>query len=150
MLALTPNASISLSLIPPPLLSQLKAASILVGIHPDQATEPIVDAALAFGKSFAVLPCCVFPNQNPHRFLPTGTPDCHDSVEAPNPNPSPVSLLKAESDPNKRARIPVRTYDQFVSYLLAKDPSIRVGQLPFEGRNLVLYRIAQYNKDLPL
>lgn len=39
----------------------LRGASILVGMHPDQATEPIVACALALGKPFAIVPCCVFP-----------------------------------------------------------------------------------------
>jgi len=43
--------------------------SIVVGMHPDQATEPIVRAALREGKPFAVVPCCVFPKSNPHRRL---------------------------------------------------------------------------------
>ncbi len=29
-------------------------------MHSDQATEPIVDAAIAHGRLFAVVPCCVF------------------------------------------------------------------------------------------
>ena len=34
---------------------------IIVGMHPDQATEHIVDVALANNLSFAIVPCCVFP-----------------------------------------------------------------------------------------
>ncbi len=34
-----------------------------------QATEPIVAAACAFKRPFAVVPCCVFPRKFPHRFL---------------------------------------------------------------------------------
>ena len=41
-------------------------------MHPDQPTEAIVDAALAHGKPFAVVPCCVFPSLFPHRQLRTG------------------------------------------------------------------------------
>lgn len=41
--------------------------SIVVGMHPDSATELIIDAALKDGLSFAVVPCCVFPLQFPHR-----------------------------------------------------------------------------------
>lgn len=41
----------------PELLSECGA---IVGLHPDEATEPIVDAALAHGVPFAVVPCCVF------------------------------------------------------------------------------------------
>ncbi|CAE8634860.1 unnamed protein product [Polarella glacialis] len=35
----------------------------VVGLHPDEATEPIVDLALARNLPFAVLPCCVYPKQ---------------------------------------------------------------------------------------
>jgi hypothetical protein len=41
------------------LLQLLEDCSIVVGLHPDQATEPIVDFALENNKSFAVVPCCV-------------------------------------------------------------------------------------------
>ena len=34
----------------------------------------------------------------------------------------------------------VRTYEDLIAYLLAKDPLIQVGYLPFEGRNQVLYK----------
>ena len=39
----------------------------LVGMHPDEATEAIVDAALKYGRPFAVLPCCVFAASFPQR-----------------------------------------------------------------------------------
>lgn len=41
--------------------ARFAGASCFVGMHPDQATDGIVDAALAFGRPFAVVPCCVFP-----------------------------------------------------------------------------------------
>ena len=41
----------------------------LVGLHPDEATEHLVDIALAGGKAFAVLPCCVMPHLFPVRRL---------------------------------------------------------------------------------
>jgi hypothetical protein len=50
----------------------LKHASIFVGMHPDQATEAIVDQALALGRPFAVVPCCVFPKLFPDRRLVSG------------------------------------------------------------------------------
>ena len=37
--------------------------------HPDEATEAIVTQALAHGKPFAVVPCCVFAHLSPHRTL---------------------------------------------------------------------------------
>ena len=36
-------------------------------MHPDQATEPIVDLALRLGVPFAVVPCCVYPGLFPFR-----------------------------------------------------------------------------------
>ncbi|KAF9925300.1 hypothetical protein FBU30_004937 [Linnemannia zychae] len=47
-------------------------ASILIGMHPDQATEPIVTMALKHNKPFAVVPCCVFAHENPDRRLANG------------------------------------------------------------------------------
>lgn len=54
-------------------LELLETCSLLVGMHPDQATEPIVNAALKYNKPFAVVPCCVFPNLFPDRKLRDGT-----------------------------------------------------------------------------
>ena len=45
---------------------------LLVGLHPDQVTEEIVDVALLLNKPFAVVPCCVFPEQFSHRKLKNG------------------------------------------------------------------------------
>ncbi|CAK4206323.1 unnamed protein product [Aphanomyces euteiches] len=48
--------------------------SLVVGMHPDEATEAIVDAALALNKPFAVVPCCVMSRLFPNRTLADGTP----------------------------------------------------------------------------
>ena len=40
---------------------------LVVGMHPDEATDPIVTHSLAAGKPWAVIPCCVFPGLHPHR-----------------------------------------------------------------------------------
>ncbi|KAF1804739.1 hypothetical protein FB192DRAFT_1051235 [Mucor lusitanicus] len=50
----------------------LKTVSLFVGLHSDQATIPIVDAALKAGKAFAVVPCCVFSHDNRSRQLRNG------------------------------------------------------------------------------
>ena len=87
----------------------LAECSVVLGMHPDQATEPIVDAAIELGKPFAVVPCCVFPELFPERRTKDG-----DSV---------------------------RTYVQFLDYLVAKHPDIKLAYLPFKGRNRVVYRL---------
>ncbi|KAG7389942.1 hypothetical protein PHYPSEUDO_009200 [Phytophthora pseudosyringae] len=48
--------------------------SLFVGMHPDEATEAIVDAALTLGKPFAIVPCCVMSRVFPNRQCPDGTP----------------------------------------------------------------------------
>ena len=51
--------------------TKLESSDVLVGLHSDQATESIVDAALELNKSFAVVPC-VFPSMFPERLTQEG------------------------------------------------------------------------------
>lgn len=44
--------------------------SLVCGMHPDGATEFIVDLALALGKPFAVVPCCVYAAAMPRWVVP--------------------------------------------------------------------------------
>jgi hypothetical protein len=46
---------------------KFEECAVVVGMHPDEATESIVDFAVARGKPFAVVPCCVFPAMFPDR-----------------------------------------------------------------------------------
>ena len=78
-------------------------------MHPDQATEPLVDLAIRHRKPFAVVPCCVFAHENPDRRLKSS------SGEAPT------------------------SYEDFCKYLMEKDDNITSERLNFKGRNLVLY-----------
>ena len=39
----------------------LSDCSLIIGMHPDEATESIVDVAIQNKKPFAIVPCCVFP-----------------------------------------------------------------------------------------
>jgi hypothetical protein len=54
--------------------AQFKDCSAVIGMHPDQATEAIVDFALQYSKPFAVVPCCVFPDLFKHRRDRDGAP----------------------------------------------------------------------------
>ena len=49
-----------------------REASLVVGMHPDEATEDIVDAAIAARTPFAVVPCCVFSRLFSNRRLRGG------------------------------------------------------------------------------
>jgi len=41
----------------------ITTASLIVGFHPDQATEACIDLAKKLKVPFAVCPCCVFPSE---------------------------------------------------------------------------------------
>lgn len=79
----------------------------LVGLHPDECTEDILEMALQEHKAVAIVPCCVFPSLFPARALRNGKP--------------------------------VRTYDEFLAFLLEKDPRLCIAALPFHGKNQVIY-----------
>ena len=52
----------------------LSGCSVVLGLHPDQATGDIVDYALEAEKPFAVVPCCTFHKLFTDRRLPDGRP----------------------------------------------------------------------------
>lgn len=83
--------------------------SVVVGLHPDQALDHIVDAAIALRKPFAVVPCCVFWKHAgfAHRRTPTGK---H-----------------------------VKTYDELCDYIGAKVDGVREVSLDFPGLNRVFF-----------
>jgi predicted nicotinamide N-methyase len=54
------------------LQENMGTCSVVVGMHPDQATEAIVDFALSERKPFAIVPCCIFPKMFPQRKLKSG------------------------------------------------------------------------------
>lgn len=47
-------------------------ARLIVGFHPDQATDACIDLALLLNIPYCVVPCCVFPSEFPHRKDPCG------------------------------------------------------------------------------
>lgn len=86
----------------------LRRAAVIVGMHPDQATGAVVEAANALDKPFAVVPCCVFSRKFPDRRTPKGEP--------------------------------VALYEDLLAYLHCSREGTRRSELPFEGRNVVLFR----------
>ena len=87
----------------------------------DKCTEEIVDVALEHNLSFAIVPCCAFPDQFPSRRM--------------------VSKEKPRNDNGEPNLVSVRSYDNFLQYLMAKDDAMKRATLPFEGKNIVLYKI---------
>jgi hypothetical protein len=103
--------------------SLVDAHTCLVGLHPDQCTEAILDVALRHNKSVAIVPCCVFPSLFPMRMIP--------------------SINKLAKDAEMK---PVQTYDDFLVYLLCKDARLRRATLPFEGKNECIYMKTSLNE----
>lgn len=115
-------------------LQIIRASRLLVGFHPDQATEPIIDMALHLNIPFCVVPCCVFPSEFPDRkcvFVGAGSNDGEIEKEV------------EEGHETRR----VKTYNEFIDYLMAKNKRIKKAALSFEqmgegghsGRNIILY-----------
>ena len=83
-----------------------------------QATEPIVRKSLELKRPFAVVPCCVFKDESPHRRLADGT--------------SVGSLPQ---------------FCQYLIELgTTSGVTVNVAYLPFEGRNKVLF-VRNYEPD---
>jgi len=98
---------------------------LLLGLHPDECTEDIVDVALKYNLPFAIVPCCVFPDLFPSRQL-TFTKKNKTNTE---------SFGRSEKE-----YLPVRNYSEFLHYLMDKSDSFSMATLPFEGKNTVIYR----------
>jgi hypothetical protein len=88
---------------------RIRTCSAIVALHPDEATDAIVDTAVRLRIPFVVVPCCVFNRLFPHRRMPN-QPDT-----------------------------PVSTHQDLLEYLQYKDASIKKAVLPFEGSNTILW-----------
>jgi len=101
----------------------LNNVTLVIGFHPDEATDVCIDFAIRRRVPFVVCPCCLFSSLFPHRRVRDG----------------------------KGIDRPVTNYEEYVRYLREKHPRIRVERLPFrsnatghgEGlvRNTVLYML---------
>jgi len=80
--------------------SLIRGCSVVVGMHPDEATGAIAEFAGEFGKPFAVLPCCVFPRLFPNRFVVETPlePVLSDANPPPAPPPIPPPSLPPSED----------------------------------------------------
>ena len=98
-------------------LETILNASLIVGFHPDQATEAIVDLATWLQIPYCIVPCCVFPSEFPNRTL----------------------AVRGEE------AVRVRDHKGLIEYLKAKDSNVREGCLEFPltttAKNVVLYTL---------
>lgn len=113
-----------------------KNTQLIVGFHPDQATEATIDLALLFQIPFVVCPCCVFPSEFPNRFLP------------PAPNTIDISTTTSTSSKSKNVDqgIQVKKYAQLLEYLKRKHPNIRmetIDMMSSTAKNIVLYMLPE-------
>lgn len=100
--------------------AHLRTCSLVIAMHPDQATGYAVQLATEYQKPFAIVPCCVFSRRFTDRILPL-------------------------SDTLRPGRL-VTTRDDLIRYLSHMANTSTYGvpvetiHLPFEGANVVLFR----------
>ncbi|KAF9080917.1 hypothetical protein BGX23_001513 [Mortierella sp. AD031] len=104
-------------------------ASILIGMHPDQATEPIVTMALKHNKPFAVVPCCVFAHENPDRRLQDG-----GGVN------TTLDFIQYLTEKDPRTRMSAGDSQGSQDGQDNAFGAVRKQFLPFDGMNIVLFR----------
>ena len=89
----------------------VRNCSFICGLHPDQATEPIVCLAQRLNVNFSVLPCCVMPSLFPRR------------------------VQRKHGDPVRS----YSAFCQYLLDMAPDDQKYKVDHLPFVGRNKVIY-----------
>ena len=94
---------------------------LVVGFHPDQATEPCIDLAMLLGVPFCVVPCCVFPSEFPDRRLRLSPSVMQQQMQR-----SDGDDRNGNDDDYKQEEqlVPVRNYNQFLDYLRQKPTTI--------------------------
>ena len=126
----------------------LRHCSVLIAMHPDQATEYVVSCALALGKPWAIVPCCVFARSFPDRRLQMLEP----RAAQPTAGELAGREVKGGAEGSDEAAgvveeegRPVVLFDDFVEYLRRK-PAAECGLplaertfLPFFGKNACVY-----------
>jgi hypothetical protein len=98
-------------------LKTILRVKLIVGFHPDQATDSCFALAELLNVPYCIVPCCVFPNQFSYR------------------------TVKLQDGTSAR----VKTYNQLVDYLKEKYPAAQTAYLDFPftetAKNLVLYTL---------
>jgi hypothetical protein len=143
----------------------VEECSVLVGLHPDQATGAIVEAAIHHRRPFAVVPCCVFAREFPCRSIPArlssaATVQSTAAAAAAAADGATVAAVVAAAASaagtaaearvkagGEMEYVAVETVNDLVSWLLAKHPRMRTAMLNFEGRNKVVYMREEDYRD---
>jgi hypothetical protein len=103
-------------------LDWILRARLIVGFHPDQATDYCFQLAELLHIPVCVVPCCVFPSEFPHRRLESDTDD------------NDVASFRS-----------VEKYNDLIDYLVQEHPTVRTATLDFPGtttaRRIVLYTL---------
>ncbi len=118
-------------------IRMVKQSSVIVGLHPDEPTEDIIDAAIQNNIPAAIVPCCVFAYLRPERRLKKKkkTMDASCNLDK---NEAQVNEKDGDDIDDIDHGCEVRSYEDFIEYLMEKDSRIEKTTLPFEGRNIVL------------
>ncbi|KAL9188325.1 hypothetical protein ACHAXT_006703 [Thalassiosira profunda] len=96
-------------------LRAFQSLDLIVGFHPDQATEATIDLALLLKVPFAVVPCCVFPKEFPGRTLNGQRVRAHNEL---------VEYLCRKHDKIRTEKLPfveTDTAKNVVLYMLKED-----------------------------
>ncbi|KAH0484234.1 MAG: uncharacterized protein KVP18_003472 [Porospora cf. gigantea A] len=104
----------------------LLGACCFVGLHPDQATNPIIEVANALRKPFVIVPCCVFAREFPDRRL------CGDRDDL-----CAVDGCSNTGLPATDAWRHVESFTDLVRWI-RRQAKVKASFLPVEGKNLVL------------
>lgn len=106
-------------------LNLILRARLVVGFHPDQATDYCFLLAKVLNIPVCVVPCCVFPSEFLHRRIIRGNNDRHNH--------------------NNNGEHKVKRYDDLIQYLQQEHPKVETAMLDFPGtttaRNTVLYTL---------
>ena len=105
----------------------LQSTTLVLGFHPDEATDACVDFCLQRKLPFCICPCCVFASVFSHRRRTVVARDGTTTTTT------------------------VSSYEDYLKYLQAKHPKMRLARLPFASaatghgrglvRNTVLYML---------
>ena len=108
----------------------LQSVRLIVGFHPDGATEACVDLAEVLRVPVCIVPCCVFPSEFPDRKLVVDTANNNE-----------------DGGTTTTTTTRVRDYQQLLQYLQQKHPKLRKHTLNFHqtetSRNVVLYTLPE-------